>query len=119
VTLPEQDKKFLEKLKTQLVLTDEQYKSIQSVYEKNQVALNTCDEKIKEYEKTLTNEDELQLKVKVLNQQKKDIRDMRELDVRLLLTAEQLKIYDEQIKPNKPTVLHFGIHDRANCSVCK
>jgi len=61
---------------------------------------------------------QLQTKVSALNQKKKDIRDMRELDVRLQLNPAQLKIYDEKIKPVKPQVLHFGLHNRADCKVC-
>lgn len=116
--LPEQEQKFLARLKSELNLSSEQYTAVEKIYTSKQKELDDCDKSIKEFEQTLDNEQELQMKVSSLNQKKKDIREMRELDVKLQLTTEQLKIYDEKIKPAKPQVLHFGIHDRANCKVC-
>ena len=116
--IPEQDQKFLARLKTELNLSADKYTSIEKIYSDKQKELDACDKSIKEFEQTLDNEQELQMKVSSLNQKKKDIREMRELDIKLQLTPEQLKIYDEKIKPAKPQVLHFGIHDRANCKVC-
>jgi septal ring factor EnvC (AmiA/AmiB activator) len=116
--IPEQDQKFLARLKTELNLSADKYTSIEKIYSDKQKELDACDKSIKEFEQTLDNEQELQMKVSSLNQKKKDIREMRELDIKLQLTPDQLKIYDEKIKPAKPQVLHFGIHDRANCKVC-
>jgi septal ring factor EnvC (AmiA/AmiB activator) len=116
--LPEQEQKFLVRIKSELNLSAEQYTAVEKIYTDKQKELDACDKSIKEFEQTLDNEQELQMKVSSLNQKKKDIREMRELDVKLQLTTEQLKIYEEKIKPAKPQVLHFGIHDRANCKVC-
>ncbi|MDZ4751474.1 MAG: hypothetical protein SGI87_07675 [Flavobacteriales bacterium] len=116
--LPEQEKKFLAKLNTELNLTSVQFAAIEKIYNSKQLELNACDSSIKVFEKTLDDEVQLQTKVSALNQKKKDIRDMRELDVRLQLNPAQLKIYDEKIKPVKPQVLHFGLHNRADCKVC-
>jgi septal ring factor EnvC (AmiA/AmiB activator) len=116
--LPEQEQKFLVRLKTELNLSAQQNTAVEKIYTDKQKELDACDKSIKEFEQTLDNEQELQMKVSSLNQKKKDIREMRELDLKLQLTPEQLKIYDEKIKPSKPQVLHFGIHDRANCKVC-
>ena len=116
--LPEQEQKFLARLKSELNLSEEKFSAIEKIYSDKQKELDACDKSIKEFEQTLDNEQELQMKVSSLNQKKKDIREMRELDVKLQLTPDQLKIYDEKIKPAKPQVLHFGIHDRANCKVC-
>lgn len=116
--LPEQEQKFLARLKSELNLSEEKFSAIEKIYSAKQKELDACDKSIKEFEQTLDNEQELQMKVSSLNQKKKDIREMRELDVKLQLTPDQLKIYDEKIKPAKPQVLHFGIHDRANCKVC-
>ena len=52
--------------------------------------------------------------LKVLNQQIKDVREMRDLDIVKSLNAEQLQIYNEKIKPAKPQILHFGLHNRAD-----
>lgn len=64
-------------------------------------------------------EDQVVVRVSVLQQEKKDLREVRELDLKMLLRPEQVAIYTEKIQPNKPQVLHFGIHNRADCNVCK
>lgn len=66
-----------------------------------------------------TEDEELLLtQLKVLNQEIKDVREVRDLDIQALLSPDQLKLYNEKIKPKKPTILHFGLHNRADCKVC-
>mgnify|MGYP003340426336 CR=1 FL=1 len=48
----------------------------------------------------------------------KQLREERDLNLELILTPEQIDIYNSQIKIAKPQVLHFGVHDRMNCPVC-
>lgn len=48
----------------------------------------------------------------------KKLREEREINLELILTPEQIDIYNSQIKIAKPQVLHFGVHDRMNCPVC-
>lgn len=63
-------------------------------------------------------EDQLLVRINVLNQEKKDLKEVRELDIKSVLQPEQVAIYDEKVAPQKPKVLHFGIHNRADCNVC-
>lgn len=64
-------------------------------------------------------EDMILTQIKVKNQEIKDIREERDLQIQSILNPEQLSIYNEKIKPDKPQVLHFGLHNRADCKVCK
>ena len=43
----------------------------------------------------------------------------RDMAIAFLLDDRQRAIFNEQVKPSKPAVLHMGMnHDRANCNVC-
>ena len=81
--------------------------------------LHSVDLRIDEIESdTSMTEDQVLLRINILNQEKKDIREMRELDIKSILRPDQVIIYDEKVAPSKPQVLHFGIHNRADCKVC-
>jgi hypothetical protein len=118
--LTEQDSSFLSKLHTELSTDNLQKHKIDSVYTDAVVKLHDIDTSIKAWEKADVTEEELNTKVLELNIKKKDIRDIRDAQIQLLLNESQRKIYLEKIKPTKPAVLHFGMnHDRANCNVCR
>ena len=103
---------------TTLHFSDGQREATRKVYLTHQSELNQLQAELDSLEKFETNESMLQLKMNVINQQKKDVRDQRELEFLALLTEAQRATYEERIKPQKPQVLHFGIHDRAKCNVC-
>ena len=118
--LTAQDSSFLSTLHTELSTDHVQKHKIDSVYTDAVIKLHDIDTSIKALEKSDVTEEELNTKVLELNTKKKDIRDMRDMQIQLLLNDAQRKIYLEKIKPTKPAVLHFGMnHDRANCNVCK
>jgi hypothetical protein len=118
--LTAQDSSFLSKLHTELSTDNVQKHKIDSVYTDAAVKLHDIDTSIKAWEKADVTEEELNTKVLELNTKKKDIRDIRDMQIQLLLNDAQRKIYLEKIKPTKPAVLHFGMnHDRANCNVCR
>jgi hypothetical protein len=118
--LTAQDSSFLSKLHTELSTDNLQKHKIDSVYTDAVVKLHDIDTSIKAWEKADVTEEELNTKVLELNIKKKDIRDIRDAQIQLLLNESQRKIYLEKIKPTKPAVLHFGMnHDRANCNVCR
>ncbi|MFM1998857.1 MAG: hypothetical protein RL204_804 [Bacteroidota bacterium] len=118
--LTAQDSSFLSKLHTELNTDSLQKHRIDSVYTDAVVKLHDIDTSIKAWEKADVSEEELNSKVLELNTKKKDIRDIRDMQIQLLLNDAQRKIYIEKFKPTKPAVLHFGMnHDRANCNVCK
>ncbi len=118
--LTAQDSSFLSKLHTELSTDNVQKHKIDSIYSDAVVKLHDIDSSIKAWEKADVTEEELNTKVLELNIKKKDIRDVRDAQIQLLLNESQRKIYLEKIKPTKPAVLHFGMnHDRANCNVCR
>jgi hypothetical protein len=118
--LTAQDSSFLSKLHTELSTDNVQKHKIDSIYRDAVVKLHDIDTSIKAWEKADVSEEELNTKVLELNIKKKDIRDVRDAQIQLLLSESQRKIYLEKIKPTKPAVLHFGMnHDRANCNVCR
>ena len=49
----------------------------------------------------------------------RDAKDQRDAALRLLLPMSTWLTFDRMLKPERPAVLHFGIHDRMNCNVCK
>lgn len=54
----------------------------------------------------------------LLNKQR-EAKDERDAGLRMLLPMQTWSTFDRLLKPEKPAVLHFGIHDRMNCNVCK
>lgn len=116
--LSDRDARFVDQLRTELALDSVQRTAVDDLFLKAHREINLVEHEVDSLERSSMSEDELNLRVAVLNQEKKDIREYRELDLLNLLTVEQQVIYNEKIKPAKPQVLHFGIHDRAKCNVC-
>jgi hypothetical protein len=106
-------------MRTELVLSDAVYAGIERIYVAADSSVKFIDGEIQRLQKSDIAEDSLNTFVMNANARKKEIRQVRDLDIRMLLTPDQQKVYDERIKPAKPQVLHFGTHDRANCPVCK
>jgi hypothetical protein len=116
--LPAPDERFLGQLETRLQLDSSQALAIRGLYEHVQARVDSLDAAIQHLLTAEENEDHVTFMVPVLQQKKKDEKDLRELRLREMLTAGQRVIYDSEIKPAKPVVLHFGIHDRMDCNVC-
>lgn len=81
--------------------------------------IDSYNKKIKEVEKSNASEDEILLKVTELYKRKKTCVDMRNAKINLKLPPDLRMTFDQLIAPNRPAVLHFGIHNRADCNVCK
>lgn len=117
--LPQPETDYVNKLRTELALDETQFRKADSLCTKAYLDTQLINKELQSLARSNATQEEKNQKTAVNNQKKKDIREMRDLEVRMLLTAEQQKIYDEKIKPEKPPVLHFGMnHDRANCNVC-
>lgn len=81
--------------------------------------LRRLDEKLKAAERdTSLSEEDVLLRLNAVTQEKSDVRELRELDIKALLTPDQRAVYEEKIAPSKPAVLHFGVHNRMDCKVC-
>ena len=116
--LSARDSRFIDQLRTELALDSVQQKAVDTLFWNSNLDMNVVAHEVDSLERADISEEILNLKIAVLNQKKKDIREFRELGLMDVLTREQQTIYSKRIKPSKPQVLHFGIHDRAKCNVC-
>jgi hypothetical protein len=113
------DSTYLAKLKSELNLNEVQSAVVDTLYKKTSADIRMIDKEIMSLSRKSILEEEKKNKIAALELNKKNIRESRDLSVKLMLTTEQKKIYDEKIKPSKPAVLHMGLtHDRASCTVC-
>ncbi|MFT4879918.1 MAG: hypothetical protein ACJAU0_002092 [Flavobacteriales bacterium] len=114
------DKRKRDAMVKELDLNELQVTMIDTVFFQYSRQLNELDAQIQDIETSGEfAEEDVVVRVSVMQQEKKDLREVRELDLKMLLRPEQAVIYDEKIRPSKPQVLHFGIHNRADCNVCK
>lgn len=112
------DTRKLTAIKNTLELDSLQLQQIDSLFVSTAFEVNRIDSLIKEVERSDLPEDKVVLQVMVMQQEKKELKSLRDLDLKNILDPEQLTKYETEIQPKKPQVLHFGIHDRANCKVC-
>jgi hypothetical protein len=117
--LPEQDVRFIERMRTELNLDSAQLKAVRMHFEKADSTIRQAELRVKELQTSTLPEEQISVQVGEWNAKKKTARETRDLDVQLLLTPEQKVVYDTRLKPAKPQVLHFGMHNRADCNVCK
>lgn len=116
--LNDKDSRSLENIKTALNLTKDQSEASTAIFIRYAAEIEKVEAQKLELQRNSDDENLLQTQLLVLNQQIKDSREMRDLEIEAILDPMQLQIYQEKIKPQKPQVLHFGIHDRAKCGVC-
>lgn len=112
------DQRKLDAIEKTLVLSDDQSLKIDALFSKYAVLLAEVDKQISLTQKSDIPEDQIPPRISAYNQEKKDLRDLRELEIKAILTPSQRETYETKIQPEKPQVLHFGLHDRANCNVC-
>lgn len=118
-TMTVADSTYLANLRTQLLLTDQQFDTVQTVYLKAQGDIVKIDKEIRTISRSDLADSLKVEKSNALSLKKKNLREMLELDLQLLFTEEQKKLYAEKIKPSKPDISHFGaMHDRSKCVVC-
>lgn len=119
-TLSRMDQRKKNAMVTELNLTESQQQQTDSIFKVFAITLNDIEDSLKTAQRDTTiAEVDLNSMLRDFNQEKKDLRKLRDLELRRLLTPEQVKIHDEVIVPSKPQVLHFGVHNRADCNVCK
>jgi hypothetical protein len=113
------DSLYLQNLKSILVLTDTQMDSIESIYALSQIEINKTEKEIRTISRSDLADSLKSERTTALTAEKKKMKELRELDILLVLTEDQKKRYAEKIKIPNPGVAHFGInHDRASCVVC-
>lgn len=119
-TLSRMDQRKKNAMTTELNLSESQQQQTDSIFKAFAITLNEIEGSLKTAQRDTTiAEADLNSMLSDFNQEKKDLRLLRDLELKGLLTPEQVKIYDDVIAPSKPQVLHFGIHNRADCNVCK
>ena len=117
--LSAQDQARIKSMKEKLSLNEKQNELIPRIFIHYHVLIQEQKEIMNTLaEETSINEEERLKDLNARSEFIKQLRDERDLNVELLLTAEQKEIYLNQIKIAKPQVLHFGVHDRMNCPVC-
>lgn len=113
------DSTYMSMLKTELKLDSIQWVKVDSIYATASIELRNTDKEVQSLSRKSIPQEEKDRMMSELTEHKKNIRQNRESNLLLLLTADQSKIYFEKIKPSKPSVLHMGMnHDRINCNVC-
>jgi len=116
--LSARDSSYLSMLTSKLDLTLDQQEAICLEFETSATTIIALESKKKALNSSDLDEETLAIRLAVVNQEIKDQRDERNLNLQAYLDPVQLKIYQEKISPKKPQVLHFGIHNRADCKVC-
>jgi hypothetical protein len=54
-----------------------------------------------------------------INKDIKDCKTRRNTSIQIIFPIKMRGIFDVLTSPNRPAVLHFGLHNRADCNVCK
>ncbi len=117
--LPPVDQRKRDAISEQLKLHPLQEQVLDSLFASYARQIEAVDMRLKAIERDPNlSEDQVVMRMNVLSQEKTDLRNLRELDIQAVLTPEQKKEYASRIQPNKPAVLHFGIHNRMDCNVC-
>ncbi len=102
-----------------LALNQVQQRVLDTLLSRYAIEFERIDEKVRAAERNVRlSEDDVLLRLNAATQEKADLRELRELDIKALLTPAQRTVYEEKIAPSKPAVLHFGVHNRMDCKVC-
>jgi hypothetical protein len=81
--------------------------------------LHQIELKLKELANSTLPEDSIQVLMMNANARRKELRTGRDQELQWILTREQLIVFEQKLKAVKPKVLHFGMHNKADCEVCK
>ena len=83
------------------------------------IQLKQFDKELSKVSRSSISDEEKSSRQNEIRQQKKNTVEERDMAIVFLLDDRQRRIFNEQVKPSKPAVLHMGMnHDRANCTVC-
>lgn len=80
--------------------------------------VGVLEKQIDEIEKSSENEGTILEKIIYYNGLKRDCVEYRNSSILLKLPVELRGTFMKLVAPNRPAVLHFGIHNRADCKVC-
>lgn len=81
--------------------------------------LEEYDKKIKTIQSSNLSEEQIMYKVVSLQGAKQSALKLRNASIKLALPQELRIVFEELTSETRPAVFHFGIHNRADCNVCK
>ena len=113
------DSLFISQLNRLCELNTFQISTVDTLMKSTAFELKQLDKELIKVSRSSMSEDEKNTRQSEIRKQKKDALEGRDMAIGFLLDERQRKIFNEQVKPSKPAVLHMGMnHDRANCNVC-
>ena len=113
------DSLFMSKLQRACELNSMQISAVDTLVKSTAIQLKQLDKEFSKVSRSSLSDEEKSMRQNEIRNQKKDATEGRDLAITFLLDDRQRRIFNEQIKPSKPAVLHMGMnHDRANCNVC-
>jgi hypothetical protein len=113
------DSLFMSKLQRTCELNSLQISAVDTLMKSTAIQLKQLDKELSKVSRSSLSDEEKSMRQNEIRKQKKDATEGRDMAIAFLLDDRQRRIFNEQIKPSKPAVLHMGMnHDRANCNVC-
>ena len=113
------DSLFMSKLQRTCELNSMQISAVDTLVKSTAIQLKQFDKELSKVSRSSLSDEEKSMRQNEIRKQKKDATEGRDMAIAFLLDDRQRRIFNEQIKPSKPAVLHMGMnHDRANCNVC-
>ena len=109
----------MSKLQRTCELNSIQISAVDTLMKSTAIQLKQFDKELSKVSRSSLSDEEKSTRQNEIRKQKKDATEGRDMAIAFLLDNRQRRIFNEQIKPSKPAVLHMGMnHDRANCNVC-
>jgi hypothetical protein len=113
------DSLFVNQLNRTCELNAFQKSAVDTLMKSTTIQLKQLDKEMSKVSRSSISDEEKNTRQNEIRRQKKDALEGRDMAIAFLLDDRQRRIFNEQIKPSKPAVLHMGMnHDRANCNVC-
>ena len=117
--LTSSDSLFITQLNRTCELNAFQQSAVDTLMKSTAIQLKQFDKELSRVSRSSMSENEKSIRQHEIRKQKKDALEGRDMAIAFLLDDRQRAIFLEQVKPQKPAVLHMGMnHDRANCNVC-
>jgi hypothetical protein len=117
--LTSSDSLFIRQLNKTCELNAFQRSAVDTLIKSTAIQLKQLDKELSKVSRSSISDEEKSLQQNEIRKQKKDALDGRDMAISFLLDDRQRRIFNEQVKPSKPAVLHMGMnHDRASCNVC-
>ncbi len=113
------DSLFVKQLNSACELNSFQRSAVDTLMQSTTIQLKQLDKEMSKVSRSSISDDEKSSRQNEIRKQKKEAVEGRDMAITFLLDDRQRRIFNDQIKPSKPAVLHMGMnHDRANCNVC-